>query len=121
MISRSVLKVVTAIGTAGFVAIDLGSPVMTWALLDGAANDAAQDALQRLVETRGDQAQAGAEAQRVAAERDAALRAFGVDPVTGAVSATVGREASSVLFKRWGRLKGWYDVEVTATARRRAG
>jgi Flp pilus assembly protein TadG len=119
MISRWLVKVVIAIVVVGFLAVELGSPLITRAQLDGVAHDAANDAAHSLLQSRGDLGQAEVAAQQVTADRDATLRGFTVHPTTAAVHVTVSREARSLLFKRWDKLEGWYDVEASATAERR--
>ena len=115
MIGGWLLKVVGVIAVIGFVVVEVGSPVVTRVQLDGVAHDVADEATQQLRSTNAQDAAAGAE--RAAASRQAALREFIVDP-EGLVHVTVGRQARSVLLKRWGVTAGWYDVEVTATGQR---
>jgi len=109
------LKVFGVIALIGFVAVEVGSPVVTRVQLDGVAHDVADGAMQELRNTNAQEAAAGA--QRAAAARDAVLEEFVVDP-EGLVHVTVGRQARSVLLKSWSVTAGWYDVEVTATGQR---
>lgn len=118
MISRFLAKVVITIVVLGLASVELGSPLITRFQLDGVASDAASDAAHTLFQTR-DAAQSRLAAEQVVAARDATFRDFQVDG-TGAVRVTAGREAPSLLLKRWDRLKSWYDVTVTSTATRRA-
>ncbi len=117
MISRFLAKVVITIVVLGLAAVELGSPIITRFQLDGVANDAASDAAHTLFQTR-DVTLSRATAEQVVSGRHAAFRGFQIDG-TGAVRVTAGREAASLLLKKWDRLKSWYDVTVTSDATRR--
>ena len=116
MISRFLAKVVISIVVVGIVAFELGSPLITRFQLDGATHDAADDAAFSLFQTR-DPRQSRATAEQVLANRGVTFKDFAID-TTGTIHVTGGREAPSILLKRWDKLKSWYDVQVSATARR---
>ncbi len=117
MISRFLAKVVITIVVLGLAAVELGSPIVTRFQLDGVTNDAASDAAHTLFQTR-DPNQSRATAEQVVSGRDAAFRDFQIDG-EGAVRVTAGREAPSLLLKKWDRLRSWYEVKVTSKATRR--
>jgi hypothetical protein len=117
MIIRFLAKVVIAIVVVGLAAVELGAPLVTRFQLDGVANDAAGDAALTLFQTR-DVNQSRLTAEQVVSRRDATFHNFQVDE-TGAIRVTVGRQAPSLLLKKWDRLKSWYDVRATSTATRK--
>ncbi len=117
MVSRFLIKVILIIVVVGGAIVEFGSPLVVRAQLDGVANDAASDAAFTMFQTR-DANQARATAEQVVSTRDATFKNLQVDP-SGAVTVTVGREAPSLIAKRW--LASWYDVEVSSSAVRKAG
>lgn len=117
MITGWLVKVVVAIVLVGFLAVELGSPVVARAQLDGVANDAADNAALELMSS-GDAARARAAAEEIVVDKDATLKDFTVN-AQGQVVLTVEREARSLLLKKWSTTKGWYDVEVKVTKDRR--
>ncbi len=119
MIGASLAKIVVVLILLGVAVVEVGSPVVTRAQLDGVAHDAADSAAHELFE-RPDVERARATATQVVTERGAHLKAFGVDH-QGVVHVTVERQARSLVLKRWSSVEDWYDVEVDAssTARNR--
>ena len=114
MITGWLVKIILGIAAVGFLAIELGSPLVMQAQLDGVAHDAA-DAAGLELRTSGNEDAARAEAARVAEDNDAELKAFEVvDPDTARV--TVEKDARSFLLKKWDRTESWYDVEKSATS-----
>ncbi|MDQ3574014.1 MAG: hypothetical protein M3378_05415 [Actinomycetota bacterium] len=116
MISRFLAKIVITIAVLGFAAVELGSPLIVRAQLDGVANDVASEAALAMFQSR-DPSLSRATADRVVAGRDATLQSFAVDG-TGTVSVWVSRQAPSLILKRWDTMKSWYDVVVSASARK---
>lgn len=116
MITGWLLKVVLGIAVVGFAVMELGSPLIMRAQLDGVAHDAA-DAAGLELRSRGDEELAKAEAERVARENDAKLVDFTrVDQVTAKVK--VEKPARSFLLKNFDTTKKWYVRTATATSTR---
>ena len=113
MITGWLVKIILGIALVGLAAVELGSPIVMRAQLDGVAHDAA-DAAELELQSRGDQEAAKAEALRVAEENDATLEEYSVDQA-GAIKVTVRKEARSFVLKKWSQTKSWYDVKVTVT------
>ena len=114
MISGSLAKIVVVLVLLGVAVVEVGSPMVTRAQLDGVAHDAADSAAHEMFE-RPDVARAQAAAAEVVSQRGAQLKAFSVD-LQGAVHVTVEREARSLVMKRWSQAEDWYDVEVEAAS-----
>ena len=117
MISRFLIKVVLVIVVVGGAIVEFGSPLVVRAQLDGVANDAADESAFALAQSR-NAVLAQSTAEQIIAGRDASLRSFQIDSA-GAVNVTVAREAPSLILKKWGKVKSWYDVVVNASAARR--
>ena len=113
MITGWLVKIILGIALVGLAAVELGSPIVMRAQLDGVAHDAA-DAAELELQSRGDQEAAKAEATRVAEENNATLEAYSVDQ-TGNIKVTVRKEARSFVLKKWSQTESWYDVKVTVT------
>jgi len=114
LITGWLVKIILAIALVGFLAVELGSPLVMQAQLDGVAHDAA-DAAGLELRSSFNADSAKAEAERVARENSAKLESFElVDETT--VRVTVRKGARSFLLKKWDRTKSWYDVKKTATS-----
>jgi Flp pilus assembly protein TadG len=114
VISGSLAKIVLVLVLLGAAVVEVGSPMVTRAQLDGVAHDAADSAAHELFE-RPDMERARATAAQLVTERGAQLKAFTVD-TQGIVHVTVQREARSLVLKRWSQAEDWYDVEVDASS-----
>ena len=114
MITGWLVKIILSIALVGFLVIELGSPLVMQAQLDGVAHDAANAAGLEL-RSSGNQEVAKAEAARVADENNATLEEFTVDQ-QGQARVTVRKEARSFLLKKWDRTKSWYDIKKSATS-----
>lgn len=114
MITGWLVKLVLGIAVTGFVAIELGTPLVVRAQLDGSAHDAADEA-GFVIRDGGSQEAAAQAAAEVAAKNDADVEAVGVDE-QGKVSVTLRKQAKSYLLKKWDRLQSWYEVRVSATS-----
>lgn len=114
MITGWLVKIILGIAIVGLGAIELGSPVVMRAQLDGVAHDAA-DAAELELRSRGDQEAAKAAAVAVTDDNDATLEAFTVDE-QGRAHITVRKEARSFVLKKWSKTKKWYDIKVSATS-----
>jgi hypothetical protein len=109
------LKLVVGIALAGFIAFELGSPLVTKAILDGQAHDAANDAAHEYFQNHdGDRAKAIA--QQDADDDHATLAAFDIDE-QGTVRVTLSKQAKSYVLHKFGPTKDWYDVRISASAR----
>jgi hypothetical protein len=119
MITGFLMKIVIGLAVLGFAVIELGSPLIVRAQIDGVAHDAA-DAAGFELRSRGSADAARAEAERVAAENDAVLLDFTqLDQFT--VKVKVQKEARSFLLKKWSTTRDWYLLDTTATSQRGTG
>ena len=114
MITGWLVKIILSIALVGVLAIELGSPLVMQAQLDGVAHDAA-DAAGLELRSNGSQEAAEAEAVRVADENNASLEEFTMVDADRA-RVTVRKEARSFLLKKWNRTKSWYDIKKSATS-----
>ena len=114
MISRWLLKLVIGIALVGLVAFELGSPLVTKAILDGQAHDAANDAAHEYFQSH-DTDKAQQAASQDAAGDHAKLTRFAVDD-QGVVRVTLSKEAKSYVLHRIDQMKSWYDVTASASA-----
>lgn len=114
MIAGWLVKIILGIAFVGVAAMELGSPLIMRAQLDGVAHDAA-DAAELELRSRGDQEAAKAAAVEVTDNNDATLEEFTVDE-QGRARVTVRKEARSFLLKKWDRTEKWYDIKVSATS-----
>lgn len=117
MITGWLLKVVLGIAFVGFAAIELGTPLIVRAQLDGTAHDAADDAA-FTVFNRGSAEQAHQTAVERAAQDGAEVTQFSIDE-QGRAHLTVRKQARSFILKNWDQTKSWYDVTVSATSQER--
>lgn len=114
MITGWLVKVVLGIALLGFAAVELGTPVIVRAQLDGVAHDAI-DAAGFALRDGGNEATARAAAVDRASKDDAEVTEFHVDEQRRA-HVTVRKQAKSYLLKKWDRTESWYDVTVSATS-----
>lgn len=117
MITGWLVKVVVAIALVGFLAVELGAPLVTRAQLDDLAHDAADNAALEILSSRNVE-QAKAVAAEILQDKDATLKEFAVDE-QGRVLLTAERQARSFLLKKWSTTKSWYDVEVKVTSEKK--
>lgn len=127
MIGGWLLKIVIVIGLLGFVLVEAGSPIIVHAQIDGAAHDAADNAAAEYRNSANIDA-ARAKCQAVADDKGAKIVVSRSAPVTGCDPdgndptvwhVTLEKEARSVLFKKWSRLRHYYDVKVSASSQKR--
>lgn len=114
MITGWLSKIVVTFVLAGVIIAELCSPLVTRAQIDGVAHDAADNAALDLLD-HNDVERAKAVAQGIADDNDVFLEKFTVD--AHGVTVTVEREAWSLGLKKWDKMKTWYEVRVTASAR----
>lgn len=114
MITGWLVKVVLGIALLGFAGVELGTPLIVRAQLDGVAHDAADDAA-FVVRDRGSAEAAEQAAVERAADDGAEVTEFVVEPA-GRVKVTLHKKARSYLLEKWDKTKSWYDVKVTATS-----
>ncbi len=114
MISGWLVKVVVGIALAGFLVIEIGSPLLKKAELDDAAHRTADEAARELADSRNIEA-----ARQVCAEI-AADEGVNLDRcelnAEGHIAVTVSDTARSFVFGKIGATKSFYDVEAEATA-----
>ena len=114
MISGWLVKVVLVIALLGFLAFELGSPLIARAQADDAAHAVANEASFRLRDNYTQQTLDTACAEE-AAEQEVEVKVCMVNEQR-AVVVTVAKEAKSYLLHNIGPLKSWYNVEASATA-----
>ena len=114
MISRWLIKLVVGFALVGFLIVELGSPLITRATLDGQAHDAANDAAHELFQSH-DQSRAQAIAQQDADNDHAKLELFNIDD-QGTVRVTLSKQAKSYLLHKFKPTRDWYNVRVSASA-----
>jgi hypothetical protein len=114
VISSWLMKLILGIAIVAFAAFELGSPLVTKAILDGQAHDTANDAAHEYFQNH-DVGRAQAVAQQDAADDHAKLDAFDIDG-QGTVHVTLSKQAKSYLLHNFGPTKDWYSVRISATA-----
>ncbi len=121
-VTSFLLKIVLAIAVLGFLAVEFGSPVVTKVTLDNDAQNLAREG-GHLVARYGDIDRARSELDADVAAAGAELREFEVvgDPLAGPsnpaeLRIVVAKPAKSMFAHNVGALKGYYDVEVEASA-----
>jgi hypothetical protein len=118
VISSWLLKVVLGIAFAGLLALELGSPLVAKAQADSAAHDVADEVAFRLPNLRTEPEFQQA-CKEEAEKRSVKLLKCTVDPSTRNVTATIQKEALSIVLKNVSVTKDWYFAKVTATAKPR--
>ena len=114
MISGWILKIAIGLAVVGFLVIELGSPLVTKATLDGTAHDAANDAGHEYFQSH-DPDKAQQAAAQDADNGHARLEKFSIDD-QGVVHVTLSRQARSYVLHNFKQTKGWYNVRVSASA-----
>lgn len=114
MISSWLLKLVIGIAVVGLVLFEVGSPLVTKAILDGQVHDAANDAAHEYFQDH-DVGRAQAVAQQNADDDHAKLDDFHIDD-QGTVHVTLSKQARSYVLHNFGPTKDWYAVRLSATA-----
>ncbi|HVE45999.1 MAG TPA: hypothetical protein VNA57_04540 [Acidimicrobiales bacterium] len=117
MITGWLLKLVVSIALMGFLAVELGSPLVTRAQLDDVAHDAADTAAFELLNNR-DVERARATANEILTGKKATLKEFALDQ-QGRINLTAEREARSFLLKKWDRTDSWYLIRVKVTSEKK--
>lgn len=119
MISGWLIKLIIVIGLIGFLVVEVGSPIIVHAQVDGSAHDAADNAATEF------RSSSNVDAARQRCDQvatDAKAKIIHCDPDQNDPSiwhVTLEKEARSVLFKKWSRLKRYYIVKVSATSEKR--
>lgn len=113
MISGWVVRLLVSLALVGLGLFEAGSPLITRVQLDGVAAEAARQA-NREFDKSGSKANAEKAARAEAEEGGATLTAFAVDKNSAAV--TISRVAPSVLFGKWTKTKGYYNVSVNGVS-----
>ncbi|HUR18457.1 MAG TPA: hypothetical protein VMZ51_05900 [Acidimicrobiales bacterium] len=118
MITGWLVKIVVSFLLVAFLAVELGSPLVTRAQLDDLAHDAADSASLELLNTA-DVERAKGVAVKILTDKSATLEEFAVD-TEGRIKLTTEREARSVLLKKWDRIKSWYLIRVKVTSEKKS-
>lgn len=113
MVSGWVVRLVLSLAVVGLLLFEAGSPLITRVQLDGIAAEAARQA-NREFDKSGSTTSARKAAEEEAQASGAALAAFAVDENSAAV--TITRVAPSVIFGRWDKTKGYYNVSVNGVS-----
>jgi len=114
VITNWLLKLVIGIAVVGLVLFELGSPLVTKAILDGQVHDTADEAAHEYFQDH-DVARARAVAQQNADDDHAKLDVFDIDD-QGTIHVTLSKQARSYVLHNFGPTKDWYDVRLSATA-----
>lgn len=114
MISGWLIKVVVGIALAGFIVIEIGSPLLKKAELDDAAHRAADEAALEFFDNKQIEAAKQTCAQ-VALEEDVNLDHCDLN-AEGLIAVTVSDTARSFLFGKIDATKKFYEVKAEATA-----
>jgi hypothetical protein len=114
MITSWIVKIVVGLAVAAFLVVELGSPLLTRATLDGSAHSAADDAAHDMFQSHNPD-QAKALAQKDATDDGAQLEQFGIDD-QGTVHVTLSKQARSYVLHKFEPTRNWYNVRVSATA-----
>lgn len=109
MISGWLVRLLVSIAVVGILLFEAGSPWVTRVQLDGVAAEAARQGLREFDKSRSE-ARAKKAAEDEAAESGAVVTVFELDKDRAAV--TVSRRAPSLIFGKWDKTTGYYDVSV---------
>jgi Flp pilus assembly protein TadG len=114
MISGWLIKIAVAVAIAGFLVVELGSPLLARATLDNTAHQAADDSARELLATH-DQQRAANVADQDARDDHAHLDTWDID-AQGAVHVTLSKEAKSYVLHNFKPTRDWYHVRASASA-----
>jgi len=115
VISGWLIKVLVGIALVGFLVVELGSPLIARAQADDAAHEVANEVAFEL--RNGPFTKATMDnACQTEAPKHAVTAVCTFDNGRYLVNVTVHKQARSVLFKKIGAMKDWYDVTASATA-----
>src|SRR5205807_5437249 len=114
VIGSWLVKLALGLALVGFLIVELGSPLLTKATLDGTAHDAANDAAHEYFQDH-DPDKAQQLAGQDADNGHAHLERFSIDD-QGVVHVTLSKQARSYVLYRFQQTKGWYNVRVSASA-----
>lgn len=113
MITGWLVKVVIGIALLGVAAVEIGSPIITRAQVDGAAHDAADNAAAEYFSSRNIE-RAKEVAEQIASDEEATLEEFFQDE-TGAIHVKLFKKARSIVLKKFSQTRSWYEIRVSAT------
>lgn len=114
MISGWLVKVVVGIALAGFLVIEIGSPLLKKAELDDTAHRAADEAALEFFDNKNIET-AKQVCTAIATEKEVTLDRCDLD-TEGRISVAVSDTARSFLFGKIGATKDFYEVDAKATA-----
>jgi 5'-3' exonuclease len=115
VITGWLIKIVVVIALIGVVIVEVGSPVITHAQVDGAAHDAADDAAAAYFSNH-DPETAQQAAQTHADKEHATMESFAIDPDTGRVTVKLSKQARSFVLKKFSQTRKWTIIRVTASS-----
>jgi Flp pilus assembly protein TadG len=114
MISGWLIKIAVSIAIAGFLVVELGSPLLARATLDTTAHQAADDSARELTQSH-DRDKALAAADQDARADHAHLDTWDFD-AQGTVHVTLSKEAKSYVLHNFKPTRDWYHVRASASA-----
>lgn len=114
MITGWLVKLLLTLAIFGVLVIEVGSPFVARAQLDGTAHEAADEARNAL-DTRASIQDAETVARTEAAQDSATVLAFEVQ-ADGRVRVTVQKQAFSLIFHRVSATKDLYEPKASATS-----
>lgn len=119
-VTSFMIKVVVAVAAVGILVVEFGSPFVTRVTLDNDAQNIVQEGAHHLARVNYDTESALEVIQPDIEKAGIEVRQFEIveprDGSTPYLQITVARKAKSLFAHNIGALKGYYDVEVTATA-----
>lgn len=114
MITGWLVKLIVGIALAGFLLVEVATPVIVRSQIDGLAHEAADEAA-AILRDQNKPDVAEASTVELATKHGATVEEYSIDD-QGRVHVTLRKEAKSYLLKKWDRLESWYDVRVSATS-----
>lgn len=113
MITGWLLRVVLGIALAGFLVVELGSPLLARAQADDAAHEVANEAAFEYGRTNSYEGMQGRCREKAA---DTSVGLVSCELVDGRIAVTIEKKARSFLLDRFGPTKKWYRVQASAAA-----
>ena len=113
MITGWLLRVVLGIALAGFLAVEIGSPLLARAQADDAAHEVANEAGFEYGRTNSYE---GMQERCREKSSDTGVDLLSCEIVDGKIAVTISKKARSFLFDRFGPTKKWYRAQASATA-----
>jgi len=115
VVSSWLVKVILGIALVGIAVIELGSPLVAKAQLDGAAHEVADEAA-LLVRPTTTQSDIEERCEELAATRSVEIVSCTLNRDKTVVTVMARKEARSLILKNVGATEDWYDQTITVTA-----